>query len=557
MYKHKSLPSVIYSYGASEPRTNLNVVNEQLLLAHRYWNTLVEIDRRRRQNSDELLARECPPLAAVEQQIAATEAEKQALDDEIGYRNARERRKRATADEQARMRDVKQRLAALYSERKALRATEFERLRPLLDEIEAQSKEEFKAAYRNSGLYWGTYNAINQSAKYMRKGAPPKFRRLGLRELPERGRVAIQLQNGRTVSEILRCENRILQIEPTADGEGYTTVRMRVGSENREPVWAEFGVKFHRPLPAAKIKWAYLHREQHGDDVEWKVSFVLSRESGWQKSDLKDSGAVGVDVGWRRLTGGLRVAYWVGSDGERGELILPTKDLRRWAKADELRSIRGREFDVAQAALIKWLSARSDVPEWLIEKTTALPLWKSTKRLEMVVAYWREHRFAGDEEVFPRMEAWRKQSKHLHDWELNQRRKAVNWRDDVYRKFAAKLRRRYNAIHVEDCDWSQLKRRKPRESNETDGGVKEYMDLASPGRLIQLLCETAATPIKVPAEYTTMRCHLCGELSGERDREQLYHTCTYCGESWDQDRNAAINLLNATEGEEQAASNAA
>jgi transposase len=41
---------------------------------------------------------------------------------------------------------------------------------------------------------------------------------------------------------------------------------------------------------------------------------------------------------------------------------------------------------------------------------------------------------------------------------------------------------------------------------------------------------------------TTKRCHACGSME-EFDRRELTHTCSTCSLLWDQDYNAAMNML--------------
>ena len=47
----------------------------------------------------------------------------------------------------------------------------------------------------------------------------------------------------------------------------------------------------------------------------------------------------------------------------------------------------------------------------------------------------------------------------------------------------------------------------------------------------------------VPAEYTTATCHVCGTAEVWDQAAHVMHRCGQCGALWDQDHNAAINLL--------------
>lgn len=43
------MPTKIYNYGAKPPRENADRVGEQIWLAHRYHNRLIELERLRRE----------------------------------------------------------------------------------------------------------------------------------------------------------------------------------------------------------------------------------------------------------------------------------------------------------------------------------------------------------------------------------------------------------------------------------------------------------------------------------------------------------------------------
>ena len=363
--------------------------------------------------------------------------------------------------------------------------------------------------------------------------------------------MVVQLQGGLSPAEAFAGADRRFRLEPVPD-EAWdngapkrlqrTRAWVRVDSDGREPVWAVVPVTLHRPIPDdARIKWVYLIRRRVASKDNWSLCLVLSRQSGWMKTDLARGGCVGIDIGWRLVPDGLRVAYWVGDDGRSGQLVLPLRDVGRWQKAQDLQSIRSKNFDAVVLRLANWLRGR-DLPDWLIERTKTLRQWRSQARLASVAIHWRGNRFDGDGEIFDAIEAWRKQDKHLWEWEHNQRRKAAAWREDTYRQLAAKLSRAYRTVCLEKTDWRQLARQaKPEE--EGNAQAAHYMRTASPGQLTRLLAERFAEVVRVDPAHTTQRCHACGKLTPFDAAAQLTTTCRHCGAEWDQDFNAACNLL--------------
>ena len=47
----------------------------------------------------------------------------------------------------------------------------------------------------------------------------------------------------------------------------------------------------------------------------------------------------------------------------------------------------------------------------------------------------------------------------------------------------------------------------------------------------------------VPAANTTRDCSVCGHRETWDQATEVVHTCSACGETWDQDASAAVNLL--------------
>src|SRR5690606_22488963 len=98
--------------------------------------------------------------------------------------------------------------------------------------------------------------------KARKNAMPPRFRRWD-----GSGKLAVQLQNGLPVEDAFGDDTR-LQIDPVDPvawnspsrseriHKNRTKVRIRIGSENRKPIWAELDIAMHRPLPkGGKIKW--------------------------------------------------------------------------------------------------------------------------------------------------------------------------------------------------------------------------------------------------------------------------------------------------------------
>lgn len=598
-FGNASKPSRIYSYGALAPDLEGEVVR-QMRLAARYRNALVELELARRQRALDALRARFP-------EVPALEAEWRALDDQLAEgrkaarrQNALERKRRLSKAESRALQEVRARRRDVYAR---LRARKVEAWAdPALREDLAAVKEWAAAEQRRlrglfsgpqadgPGLFWGSYLPVEASMQSARCGAPPAFRGFS-----GEGKVCVQLQKGLSVPDLLACEDQRLRLEAVDEGKRHYLLWLRVGSKGRAPVWAKAPVVLHRDPPAnARVKWAHLLRRRCGTHWRWQAQLVLEREA-WPAA-APPGGACGIDLGWRLLAHtddgapcahcglpagedrapacGLRVAYWASGDGESGELVIAHQGLRRWHKSDELASIRDRDFNEARAALAAWLRSEAAAPEWLRNTLSHLHAWRSPARLAALL--WRWHgvrceqgrqtpwrppaglrgppgcgRFLGDEKIFDRLWAWRKRDKHLADWQANNLRKAVAWRDDLYRNFAKTLAGKYRVLVFEDTDWRELQ-----EVPEVEEGGAELRTtnhrIAAVGRLRQLLREKAAEVVLADPAYTTRRCHACGWLQEDFDQARdLEHACenSECGRAWDQDYNAAVNLLAAASDE--------
>jgi hypothetical protein len=572
MFGHESKPSRIYSYKVKTILNGEDRVLAQIRLAHQYKNKLIELERSRREAVEVAVNAHNPEIPVVRAELAGIEGHLTAIHAAIKARSQAERvRATPTPAERTELAHVRRLRREQAAQLKAMRKAAFADpvLQAALEPVEVYHLVACKAARAASQLYWGTYAIVEQALGNVRTGAPPAFR-----SWDGSGAVAVQLQGGLAWPAALLAADTRLQIalqpltarptmnqrsepisQPDPDNpqsrahrRPRALVRFRLGTEpdGRTPLWAELLVHLHRMPPADSIiKWAKLYRTLVGRRVEWKVQFVLARDS-WARDDLAETGTVGLDINWRALPEGLRVAYAVGDDGSERTLTLPRDRLSAWSKVESLQAIRDRNFNAIRGELASWLrDAAVPLPEWLTERARFLSRWRSSDRLGALAWSWRGQRFVSDEVIFPRLEAWRRQDRHLHDWQDSQAKKAVRRRDDLYRKFVLGLARDFHTVKIEAINWKAIAALP--EADETDCELARiYRRIAAPGRLAQLVKEVAAVTVRVPAANTTKRCHVCGVI-GKFDGIDLFHTCTACGARWDIDRNAAINILASEE----------
>ena len=576
MFGRESHPTRVYAYGAKRPHEGLDAYWAEERAMHRLRNALVEIELDRRKAARDAVLARFPEIAEAEERIAAIDAEIESLRAEIRERNSRARKRRPEDDPATR------RIAELRDERRAIvgkhdpaaesceclrcrrrRAYADPDLADALARIEDEARDRTKALYAGREMSWANFNAVAQSMSRIRSGPPPRFAPW----TGARGRVVVQIQGGATWGELVAGHRQVrvtplpLPAHARPDGRRsrrpWHELRLRIGRDARgddRSRWVAVRFALHRPIPAdARIQQVWIVRRRNGVTDDWSVQFVVARSAGWARPDTAEaSGACGVDLRWRTLEdGSLLVAYVEGEDGHREELVIPRARLDQLRYTEHLRSIRDREFDRAKAALLQWLSTAENTPDWLREATASLDRWRSAPRLAGLVLRWRENRFDGDSEIVERMEAWRAQDRHLADWAAAQRRKFERWRLDLYRRFAARLRWRYETAILEDTDWRELLSRPPAEQEDQPEVLNRrwYARAASPGLIRQVVQQSIEDTRLIDPAYTSRRCSLCGAGPAhdwEPERERMY--CCEAGHHMPVWHNAARNLLAAASG---------
>jgi len=564
MYGHESQPSRVYSFGAKPPKgADAELIGAQIDAGWRYRNDLVARELDRRAEADRIIREHYPTLVEYDAEIADAEAAIEGLRGRVRRANAASRAKDPSPESRATLRDMRATLKGLRAEHRALRRTAYadEMVRSDLATLDAHDLAERKRLRAESGLHWGSYLAIEQSLSGIRRGAPPRF----VRRADWGGQCVVQVQGGATWDALVAGHGQCrVEVEPlpehaTPGGRRsrrpYCRLYMRVGSEgpgNRTPIWASVRFVLHRAVPAdGAIKWARIQRARDGTRETWTVQLVVSKTS-WAHQDTSEAaGACALNLGWRSETEGIRVAYAVGSDGHREEVWLPESMISGMAKADSLESIRDREYTLIRAALGDWLAVE-DCPDWLREATTTLAQWRAAQaRLASVAIRWRDARFAGDAAIYERVEAWRKQDRHLCDWAAAERTKFGRRRRETYRRFAARLRWRYETVVVESTDYHALAAKPVAEEDVERVNTRRNARLAAPGLLREII--ESGHPDVVRADGKggrpdtagiTTTCSICGsDAASDWDRiAEIEYRCA-SGHRLDQDRNAAANLL--------------
>lgn len=551
--------TLVFSYFLRPPTVGADIVSEQMQLGHRYYNRLIEIERARQADVADEFSRY--------PEIECVEAHASALTDEIcaqralvkAARAAKRARVQATADQRERIAlllDVRREVYGLLDEARARLASD-EGHQARMAAITAEANAIKKEARAARGASWGTGAEVEKAASAAgsatvknawrtatKQPKPPKYRRW-----TGDGMVAVQLQHGRTAAMLVDDTQLQISMPPEdawdrrRDPRTRTTVRMRVASNGRKPVWAEWPLLMHRPLPRdAVITWAKVLRRRIAGHDRWDLQFTI--ETGHLPSAA--TGMVAIDIGWRlRPDGSLRVGYWYDGYFE-GEVCAPATVPRGLRLVDDLRSIRDMLFVDARDALVRWLEGRT-VPEWLSERTETLHLWQSQARLAALALAWREARWDGDSDGYDPLETWRHKDKHLWTWQTHQRARILAQRRDGYRVAAAELASRYRTVIFEKLDLRTFQAHHAVEDEDPEIRAQRLQQReAAPSEfrdaVMKAVARRGGVVIYVPAKHTTSTCSSCGKPVDAIHPEALLRVCAHCGELADQDAAAARNL---------------
>jgi transposase len=211
-----------------------------------------------------------------------------------------------------------------------------------------------------------------------------------------------------------------------------------------------------------------------------------------------------------------------------------------------LQSTIDKKFEEIKAYLIDRVGHEElAVPtEELRQELATIAQWRSPGRL---YGWARKAKEAGLADV--ELENWRRKQMHLYQWAANLQDQVVKRRRYIYRNFAAQIAGHYDRIILEEFDLRRVAEHAQPEAKEeaVETRAARYRQIASISELRTTLENTAAregTQIeKREARLTTQRCHVCGNTARWDAAESVIHRCDLCQSVWDQDYNAAQNLL--------------
>jgi len=319
----------------------------------------------------------------------------------------------------------------------------------------------------------------------------------------------------------------------------HRTVTLRL----REGLSLEIPIAYHRPLPEraekegvpydVRVIFARLMIDRIGD--RWIYSVHLTIDAAPRAHAAQGGlGRCAVNFGWRRVEGGIRVAYAVDDEGNETSCVIPDSLIGRQKHAESLRSLADEIADAYLGAAARRTKSRRQA---LASPDATHP---GLGKIRFTLGQAANH---APEDA----EHWARRDRHLYQWERDEYASVLRSRREIYRLWARKLAASYDSVIIEAFDMRSVVTRAPNKDNIP--AARHYRFLVGPHYLraeVQSVfgkrCE-----ISKPAKRT-LTCHACGALCKWDKARELRHDCESCGAAWDQDANNAKNqLLDAAE----------
>jgi hypothetical protein len=543
-------------------------VEHQLTLTHRHRNLLTETLLKGREKYREIIKEHLGlDIKALEERAEEMATEIKAVQQEISDLKKQNRTTEIQPDLSDRLRDLRAERKPIFEKIMAVKkaAKEDPSIKSLIEQANTAVNLAIKQARnhysRQLGLYWPNYLESERAANQARfQRMDPKFHRW-----TGEGSIAIQFQKGLRVAELFECQDtRLRLITPNiantnalrANGqirgkERHVRALYRVQSnEDGSPRWITLEVTMHRMLPAnGIIKWAHLQRQKSSGAIgktyisltkDYDYTLRLTLEEPPQEG--KNKAKVAVEVGWRLLETGLRVAVALGEDGEMRELYLPKRWLDGKRKAESLGSVIDQETNLTALAIKAAhpeLCKKAEQPENL-EKSATAPTpatldWAGDNPRRLAAALLKIYR--EDPALQPDLEKWRKHHFHLLRYKKGLNDKLIRIRREIYRKFVSELAKKYSICGIEDIDLRQIATKSQAHQ------LVKWQRTAAGISSLRLMLSQRLTAQKLSVEHKTQKCHNCGSLEKWDAAKAVWHRCSQCNGRWDQDHNAVRNLL--------------
>jgi hypothetical protein len=406
---------------------------------NQFWNRLVELDNKNRAEWHSVFMCD-PEYAKLKQQADELTAAIDAL--WVERRQVRAKLRKRSTPEDAEFKTQIDSLAATRRQLWASMKTERNRikaaLKTTLENVELQHKLRITQARRETGLWWCNYNAVFDSYLTARTRSLKGGAELRPHHFDGSGRFAVQIQGGKTLSQLINGESSLVRLErpskeafmhlfgdrPQSDDFWLLTITIYTyrdadGKLSRRNL--TFPLYLSREIPerfendgeqldvlikSVEVvcrkrdsllyfapedpKYGLISRPSMpniADKFEWACIFTCVTP----KIDVASESvsACGVNFGWRQTKNGIRIATVVGTDGACEHYYLSEHALNLFYRAEQLQSELDESANIMRDRIADWLEVDDSHEEW---KQLAQKAVNSTSPslLHLLTLAWRD-----------------------------------------------------------------------------------------------------------------------------------------------------------------------
>lgn len=594
---------LVYKYGLPSRWEPTEEIAEQFHLANQLRNELVQIEY----DHDTAMATmwsQHPAIARTEEELAEALADLEKATSEAKLQRQTTRSRKTSTTQSKLITAARKRVAQAKVARRAAISETYEIAKPQIEEIRERRKVAIKATYTNRGdLYWATCNAVTahhktataRVASDRAKGLPAERR---IKRFDGSGTITVQPQREATdpprTPQLLSSGTgkwrntitlpTIAAMDPTDHAKLSRGEKRRAGRTEITLTYGAgktftFPAQIHRPLPPdADVCLVQLTRRRVASHMQTTVAITIKIPD---PTPPPDGIAAALHLGWRtQPDGSIRVATIQATDnltpppailaacvtgsGTQFEVHVPTSLLTITERPSLVQGQRDTNLAPRIEQLATWMETQPQLwqgeeaphPRWA---PANIRRWTSAGRLAAVVIAWRDDpailSLDGGANLMAKLEAWRKQDKHLWEWQANERQQTTRHRDDMWRCVGAWLAGQTSTIVVDDTDLRELRRRE--DITETDPALpgiasdraRSHAVIAAPGSLrerVIMAAKRRGVPVETVKASGLSRTHTtCGH---ENPQDPQYAAsssvlCSGCGAVYEQDRNAARMML--------------
>lgn len=573
----------VYKYGLMWPTINEGSVMDQMWGAYRLYNDLTKIERIHR-DCIRTLVDDDPDVIAHKTPLTAVRAQ---LDDVFVRLRAARVRSRSKEDP-----------PELVAEKNALKAEYYKLLSPLMaarraarekystemSQLDQMAKESVTFVEHRSKVFWGTRRIVLRALKQAKsavglwnkhgdpgnphfKVASESYLALAVEFLStDAGIIQTGKDKGKPRKQKLtpRPEEFIDTKHPwvricSRDEVAWNGPNKRqslslcIGRDGKQAMWATWPMIMDRPFPKnTRVTNVTVYREMIGRRQHWFCTFTLKNDTSatWRTADPPTAEVVTFNGGWRKMDNGeMRVGYVAGSDGILEDIRLPTWITGQLLQVEEVHGRNDKAFNEAHAKLGPHLHKLTNCPAWFTAYTKGYAHWATWRRMEGLYKKWRTDRFDGDKFAWDILHNYRRKNYHYWQWEADMRKDALRARGHFYGEVANRLAEKYGTLVLGRfymADVVELPELgEPDTTKIQESRHQRFMVAPSilKSRLEQSHRRVGRQVLDYSSTNITQDHHNCGVYQNFDAATNLHWTCSVCNLRYDQDANAALNLL--------------